>query len=76
MNLLTRSSCGRYVEFKAVNKLFTLISGKVEQVGLPDHVSHSPLLLSDWLMLVICSYLIGWIGCDCSFTVNVIGYSR
>lgn len=32
VNLLTQSNCGRYLEFKAVNKIFTHMNGKTEQV--------------------------------------------
>ena len=32
VNLLTQSNCGRYLEFKAINKIFTHMNGKTEQV--------------------------------------------
>ena len=32
MDLLTKSGCSRYVEFKAVSKICIFQSGKVEQV--------------------------------------------
>ena len=32
MNILTRSNCSRYVEFRAVNKIYTQMNGKIEQV--------------------------------------------
>ena len=32
MNILTRSNCARYVEFRAVNKIYIQMNGKIEQV--------------------------------------------
>ncbi len=41
MDLLTKSGCSRYVEFKAVNKICIYHSGMVEQVQATATL-HSP----------------------------------
>ena len=41
VNILTRSNCSRYVEFRAVNKIYTQMNGKIEQVRKVPAVSSS-----------------------------------